>query len=108
MNIEGRKNMNKIMEVKFNKNKYNRENNKYINNIGFNNKNKKFDSILINKLLSQMNNLSLKQLSLIDAMENIQIEAQQQIKSLNNKIISLDCLVDDLISELEELRKQNN
>ena len=108
MNIEGRKNMNKIMEVKFNKNKSNRENNKYINNIGFNNKNKKFDSILINKLLSQMNNLSLKQLSLIDAMENIQIEAQQQIKSLNNKIISLDCLVDDLISELEELRKQNN
>ena len=71
------------------------------------NKNKKVDAILINKLLSQMNSLSAKQLSLIDAMENIQTDAQQQIKSLNEKIFSLDSIVDELTSELNELRSQN-
>jgi hypothetical protein len=69
--------------------------------------NKKVDSILINKLLSQMNSLSAKQLSLIDAMGNIQTDAQQQIKSLNDKIFSLDSIVDELTSELNELRSQN-
>ena len=89
-----------------NKNKQ-KENNK-INNEGFANKSKKLNSVLINKLLSQMNNLSSKQLSLIDVMENIQNDAQQQIQSLNEKIFSLDSLVDKLASELNELRYENN
>ena len=78
------------------------------NNFSVVDKNKKLDSILVNKLLSQMNNLSIKQLSLIDVMENIQTDAQQQIQSLNEKILSLDSLVDELTSELNELRSQNN
>ena len=63
---------------------------------------------MINKLLSQMNSLSAKQLSLIDVMENIQTDAQQQIQSLNDKILSLDSLVDELTSELNELKNQND
>ena len=92
-----------------NGNNYNR-NNKNINNntFGLVDKNKKVDSILINKLLSQMNNLSAKQLSLIDVMENIQTDAQQQIQSLNEKIFSLDSLVDELTSELNDLINQND
>ena len=104
---EDKKNMNKKLKENFKKNNSDGSNNKNTKNI-FNKKNKKFDSILVNKLLSQMNNLSIKQLSLIDAMEKIQIDAQQQIKALNNKIIFLNSLVDDLTSELEELREQNN
>ena len=70
-------------------------------------KNKKIDSIMINKLLLQMNDLSVKQLSLIDVMENIQTSATQKIKELNDKIFSLDSLVDDLTNELNELKSQN-
>ena len=55
-----------------------------------------------------MNSLSAKQLSLIDVMENIQTDAQQQIQYLNDKIFSLDSLVDELTSELNELRNENN
>ena len=92
-----------------NGNNYNK-NNKNINNntFGLVDKNKKVDSILINKLLSQMNNLSAKQLSLIDVMENIQTDAQQQIQSLNEKIFSLDSLVDELTSELNDLINHND
>ena len=72
-----------------------------------NKKNQKFDSVMINKLLLQMNDLSVKQLSLIDVMENIQINATQKIKALNDKIFSLDSLVDDLTNELNELKSQN-
>ena len=86
-------------------NKNKRENN---TNVGFVDKQKKVDSVFINKLLSQMNNLSTKQLSLIDVMENIQTDAQQQIQALNEKIFTLDSLVDELTSELNELRNQNN
>ena len=90
-----------------NKNKKS-EKQKNNNNIGLVDKNKKVDSFLINKLLSQMNNLSSKQLSLIDVMENMQTETQQEIQSLNEKIFSLDSLVDELTSELNELRNENN
>ena len=62
---------------------------------------------MINKLLLQMNDLSVKQLSLIDVMENIQTSATQKIKDLNDKIFSLDSLVDDLTHELNELKSQN-
>jgi hypothetical protein len=105
-NIENKKiNIQKRGINYINRNKQ-KENNK--NNVGFADKNKKLDSVLINKLLSQMNNLSSKQLSLIDVMENIQTDAQQQIQSLNEKIFSLDSLVDELTSELNELRNENN
>ena len=62
---------------------------------------------MINKLLLQMNDLSVKQLSLIDVMENIQTSSTQKIKELNDKIFSLDSLVDDLTNELNELKRQN-
>ena len=86
-----------------NKEKINEKNNYSKNN----NNNKKVDSIMINKLLLQMNDLSVKQLSLIDVMENIQTSATQKIKDLNDKIFSLDSLVDDLTQELNELKSQN-
>ena len=79
----------------------------YSKNNNNNNNNKKVDSIMINKLLLQMNDLSVKQLSLIDVMENIQTSATQKIKDLNDKIFSLDSLVDDLTQELNELKSQN-
>ena len=85
------------------KTKYVKNNNKNKNT----NNNKKIDSVMINKLLLQMNDLSVKQLSLIDVMENIQTNATQKIKDLNDKIFSLDSLVDDLTQELNELRSQN-
>ena len=84
----------------------NKEKNNEKNNYSKNN-NKKVDSIMINKLLLQMNDLSVKQLSLIDVMENIQTSATQKIKDLNDKIFSLDSLVDDLTQELNELKSQN-
>ena len=85
----------------------NKEKNNEKNNYSKNNNNKKVDSIMINKLLLQMNDLSVKQLSLIDVMENIQTSATQKIKDLNDKIFSLDSLVDDLTQELNELKSQN-
>ena len=105
-----RKIINKKKEDNFrNNNNKNREINDNNNSLRpvAKNTNNKVDSILINKLLSQMNSLSAKQLSLIDAMGNIQTDAQQQIKSLNDKIFSLDSIVDELTSELNELRSQN-
>ena len=93
-------------------NKYKNEiKTKYVKNKDRNRKeskenNKKVDSIMINKLLLQMNDLSVKQLSLIDVMENIQTSATQKIKALNDKIFSLDSLVDDLTNELNELQNQ--
>ena len=95
----------KEIKTKYVRNKEkNNEKNNYSKN---NNNNKKVDSIMINKLLLQMNDLSVKQLSLIDVMENIQTSATQKIKDLNDKIFSLDSLVDDLTQELNELKSQN-
>ena len=104
---------NKVNDVKI-ENKYKNEiKTKYVKNKDRNRKdnipkenNKKVDSIMINKLLLQMNDLSVKQLSLIDVMENIQTSATQKIKVLNDKIFSLDSLVDDLTNELNELKNQ--
>ena len=104
---------NKVNDVKI-ENKYKNEiKTKYVKNKDRNRKdnipkenNKKVDSIMINKLLLQMNDLSVKQLSLIDVMENIQTSATQKIKVLNDKIYSLDSLVDDLTNELNELKNQ--
>ena len=98
----------KEVNNKINTNNQKEKNNNDFYNIGVVNNNKKVDSILVNKLLSQMNNLSVKQLSLIDVMENIQTDAQKQIQSLNEKIFSLDSLVDELTEELNQLKNENN
>ena len=65
------------------------------------------DSNIINTLLSEMNSLSEKQLSLIDIMDNIQTETQGQIEELNGKIIKLERNVQDLNNELNYLREEN-
>ena len=113
------KKINEVNENEVNNNKYQNEivtkyrNNKEnkrkepINKKSNNEKNKKVDSVIINKLLLQMNDLSVKQLSLIDVMENIQTNASKKIKDLNDKIFSLNSLVDDLTNELNELKSQN-
>jgi hypothetical protein len=109
---------NKNNKIKNEKNIYNDEiKTKYIRNKSgkqnentnkkLNEKNKKVDSIMINKLLLQMNDLSVKQLSLIDVMENIQTSATQKIKALNDKIFSLNSLIDNLTDELNELKNKN-
>ena len=70
-NVQNKNEINKYnneIKTKYIKNKNVKQNeNKKIKN----EKNKKVDSIMINKLLLQMNDLSVKQLSLIDVMENI-------------------------------------
>ena len=113
------KKINEVNENEISNNKYQNEivtkyrNNKEnkrkepINKKSNNEKNKKVDSVIINKLLLQMNDLSVKQLSLIDVMENIQTNASKKIKDLNDKIFSLNSLVDDLTDELNELKSQN-
>ena len=113
------KKINEVNENEIGNNKYQNEivtkyrNNKEnkrkepINKKSNNEKNKKVDSVIINKLLLQMNDLSVKQLSLIDVMENIQTNASKKIKDLNDKIFSLNSLVDDLTNELNELKSQN-
>ena len=102
-------NYNKEIKTKYIKNKTGKQNENI--NININKKpvekNKKVDSIMINKLLMQMNDLSVKQLSLIDVMENIQTSATQKIKALNDKIFSLNSLIDNLTEELNELKTKN-
>ena len=103
-NVQNKNEINKYnneIKTKYIKNKNVKQNeNKKIKN----EKNKKVDSIMINKLLLQMNDLSVKQLSLIDVMENIQTSATQKIKALNDKIFSLNSLIDNLTDELNELK----
>ena len=106
-NVQNKNEINKYnneIKTKYIKNKNVKQNeNKKIKN----EKNKKVDSIMINKLLLQMNDLSVKQLSLIDVMENIQTSATQKIKALNDKIFSLNSLIDNLTDELNELKNKN-
>ena len=107
--LENSKIKNKEIKTKYIKNKTGKQNENI--NININKKpvekNKKVDSIMINKLLMQMNDLSVKQLSLIDVMENIQTSATQKIKALNDKIFSLNSLIDNLTEELNELKTKN-
>ena len=65
-----------------------------------------YDSNIINTLLLQMNTLSQKQLSLIDIMDNIQMETQGQIKKLNKRISKLEKNVEDLNNELYYLKNE--
>ena len=67
---------------------------------------KNYDPNLINTLLLQMNSLSQKQLSLIDIMDNIQMETQGQIKQLNKRISKLEKNVEDLNKELYYLKNE--
>ena len=67
---------------------------------------KNYDPNLINTLLLQMNSLSQKQLSLIDIMDNIQMETQGQIKQLNKRISKLEKNVEDLTNELYYLKNE--
>ena len=65
-----------------------------------------YDPNIINNLLSQMNSLSQKQLSLIDIMDNIQMETQGQIKQLNKRISKLEKDVEELNNELYYLKNE--
>ena len=51
-----------------------------------------------------MNSLSEKQLSLIDVMDNIQVETRDQITQLNKRISSLEKYVVNLNDELNTLK----
>ena len=62
------------------------------------NKNKNNKENLIKTLLSEVRELSNKQISLLDLMDEIQSNTQNQIEELNSKIINLD----DTIKELNE------
>ena len=66
----------------------------------------KYDPNILNTLLIQMNSLSQKQLSLIDVMDNIQMETQGQIKQLNKRISKLEKNVEELNNELYYLKNE--
>ena len=71
------------------------------------NENETYDANIINTLLSQMNSLSEKQLSLIDVMDNIQMETQGHIKELNKRISKLERTIEDLNNELYYIKNDN-
>jgi hypothetical protein len=73
------------------------KNSKEISNDNQNNKNIKNKSI-IKELLSEVIELSNKQISFLDLMEELQTNTQNQIEDLNVKIVNLD----DTIKELNE------
>ena len=71
------------------------------------NESEAYDPNIINTLLSQMNSLSEKQLSLIDIMDNIQMETQGQIKDLNKRITKLERNIEELNTELYDIKNDN-
>ncbi len=71
------------------------------------NENETYDANIINTLLSQMNSLSEKQLSLIDVMDNIQMETQGHMKELNKRITKLERTIEDLNNELYYIKNDN-
>ena len=84
----------------------------YKNYLNKNDKNKKneidnYDPNIINTLLSQMNSLSEKQLTLIDVMDNIQMETQGEIKVLNKRISKLERNIEELNNELYYIKNDN-
>ena len=72
-----------------------------------NNEIKTYDPNIINTLLSQMNSLSEKQLSLIDIMDKVYMETRGQIKDLNKKISKLERSMEDLNNELYYIKTDN-
>ena len=83
----------------FNTYKENSENKHFAKNIN-SNKN------LIKILLSEVRELSNKQLSLLDLMDDIQTNTQNQISELNAKIINLDDTIKDLTEQLYFLQNE--
>ena len=69
--------------------------------------NKTYDPNIINTLLSQMNSLSEKQLSLIDIVDNVHMETKGQIKDLNKKLSKLERYMEDLNNELYYIKNDN-
>ena len=61
---------------------------------------------LIKVLLSEVRELSNKQISLLDLMEEIQTNTQNQIEFLNSKIINLDDTIKELTEELYILQNE--
>ena len=78
----------------------------YLNRSDKNKEKINYDPNIINSLLSQMNSLSEKQLSLIDVMDNIQMETQGQIKQLNKRISKLEKNLEELNNELYYLKNE--
>ena len=78
----------------------------YLNKSEKNKEKINYDPNIINSLLSQMNSLSEKQLSLIDVMDNIQMETQGQIKQLNKRISKLEKNLEELSNELYYLKNE--
>ena len=70
-------------------------------------KNSNYDPNLIKTLLSQMNLLSEKQLSLLDVMDNIQTDTQEQIKNMNKRISKLEKNIEELNDELYYIKNNN-
>ena len=94
---------NNIDDLKMNKsqNKYEKISSNKDNEI------KGYDPSIINTLLSQMNSLSEKQLSLIDIMDNVHMETQGQIKDLNKKLSKLERSMEDLNNEFYYIKYDN-
>ena len=63
---------------------------------------------LIKSLLLEIRELSNKQLSLLDIMDDIQTNTQNEINELNTKIINLDDTIKDLTEQLYLLQNDNN
>lgn len=92
-----------IDDFKMNKNKFEKISTNKDNEI----KIKTYDPNIINTLLSQMNSLSKKQLSLIDIMDNVHMETQGQIKDLNKKLSKLERSMEDLNNEFYYIKNDN-
>jgi chromosome segregation ATPase len=109
-------NKNKLKRNNLNKKKDNHDDevdeyknyiNKKDNKINKENETETYDPNILNTLLSQMNSLSEKQLSLIDVMDNIQMETQGQIKELNKRITKLERNIEELNNELYYIKNDN-
>ena len=81
-------------------------NNANINNTSINND--KNNANLINMLLTEVRALSNKQITLLDLMDEIQTNTQEQIESLNQKIVDLDSTVKDLNHQLYVLQRDQS
>ena len=56
--------------------------------------------------MSEVRELSNKQLSLLDLMDDIQTNTQNEINELNTKIINLDDTIKDLTEQLYFLQNE--
>jgi hypothetical protein len=70
-------------------------------------KNCNISNNLIKTLLIEVRELSNKQLSLLDLMDDIQTNTQNEINELNTKIINLDETIKDLTEQLYLLQNEH-